>query len=374
VSTARSMKPAKATRKLEIPAQVASGFPNIAPENQSILENALHAAQENLTIELKKDARDCEHSTAAAILAAQPAERLSAFYSGFDEWGDKLCASTTKYYNDCFDIARADRLPHDYLLSLARISSTDKLRSPAGFAKGLTEVEISAFLRITGLDRKEPAREVDFNGRVRWFVRHVCGDWSDLYPVAPAGQNKPFLLPLWFQHEWNIKASMAKLAWRPPDSAPLTPAIDESSSLNAEETEKFVLAMEELLIGKVRGAIAAADRKALIILGKSVTATIAPQPVPGSERTQTEKPQLRRFSSKLRRAVAYFISTNQNPSDQEIFAYLRENHRELIPPSWEQYPKLAADTFTKVRRVLSGEGQKRVNRRSPATSEKVPVR
>jgi hypothetical protein len=54
--------------------------------------------------------------------------------------------------------------------------------------------------------------------------------------------------------------------------------------------------------------------------------------------------------------------------------YLLENHPELIPPSWKQDQKLAADTFTKVRRVLRGEEQKRVNRHLPATSEKVPGR
>jgi hypothetical protein len=84
--------------------------------------------------------------------------------------------------------------------------------------------------------------------------------------------------------------------------------------------------------------------------------------------------KLHRFSSPLREAVAYFIRTNENSSDQEILAYLRGNHPKLIPPSWEQDQKLAADTFTKVRRVLRDEGQKRVNSHLPATSGRVTAR
>jgi hypothetical protein len=70
-------------------------------------------------------------------------------------------------------------------------------------------------------------------------------------------------------------------------------------------------------------------------------------PVPSPQ----EQPQLRRFNSRLREAVAYFIRTNQNASDQEILAYLRENHLNLIPASWEADDSLPGKTFTKVRKA-----------------------
>lgn len=151
---------------------------------------------------------------------------------------------------------------------------TDELKSPAGFAKGLTEAEISAFLRVSRLDCEKPAHEIASNGRVRWFVRHVLADISDRYPTADT--DRVFRLPLWFQHEWNIKASMAKLAWQEPGSAPRTLAIDESMRMNAEETEKFIRGMEGLLIGKVRNAIARFHRKASVVGAKNGIATEAP--------------------------------------------------------------------------------------------------
>jgi hypothetical protein len=252
------------------------GTPDPTPTGQSIFEDALHSLQEDLAIELAKDVRGCERSTKTAVDAAQPAQKLSAFHTGFDGWCDKLCASTTKYHNELFKIVLANRLQHDHFLFRAKMSSTDTLANPAGFAKELTEAESSSFLGVTAFDRKEPAREIGSNGRVRWFVRHVNGDLSDLYPSAYAEQNRLFLLPLWFQHEWNIKASMAKLAWRPPGSAPFTPPIDESSFFSAEETEKFILGLEESLIGKLRANIAAAHRKASISLGEIGTATAPP--------------------------------------------------------------------------------------------------
>src|SRR5258708_5369326 len=136
------MKPAKAGKD-EIPAQAASGLPHCAPEGQSTFEDALRSIQEDLAIKLWEDARNCEHSTEAAILAAPPAEKFSAFRSGIDEWGNKFRASITEYYKKCFVIARRNRVQHNYLLSLGKISSTDKFRNPAEFAKALTAGEIS---------------------------------------------------------------------------------------------------------------------------------------------------------------------------------------------------------------------------------------
>jgi hypothetical protein len=284
------LKPVKAAGKRKISAPVARAVSDSAPKGQPTFDDAMHSIHEKLAIKIEKDARDCEISTREAILAAQPTEKRSAFHSGFDEWRDRLCASATEYYNNCFVIARKNRLQHDYLLSLAKISSTDKLRSPTGFAKGLTEVEISAFLRVTALDREEPAREIDSNGRVREFVRHACDDLSDGHPSLKTEQNTVFRLPQSFDAKWNIKVSLSKLAWRPPGQPPRTPAIDDSGRLSVEDTEGFILGTEGLLVRKLRVVIAEAHREALIILGKIGTATEVPSKAGADAPNLTEKP------------------------------------------------------------------------------------
>lgn len=86
---------------------------------------------------------------------------------------------------------------------------------------------------------------------------------------------------------------------------PLTPAIDESKTINSDETDEFILGVEEALIMNLRLAISHAHRMALVKLGKSVTAPTSPQRVSGPERTQTEKQQLQKFRSKLRVAIDY---------------------------------------------------------------------
>jgi len=35
-----------------------------------------------------------------------------------------------------------------------------------------------------------------------------------------------------------------------------------------------------------------------------------------------------------------------------VLAYLRDNHRALVPPAWDMNKKLASDTITKVRRKM----------------------
>jgi hypothetical protein len=306
---------------------------------------------------LQDETSKCESLTKRAILDAHDTEKLAVFGTGFGGLQESMCSAAVACYSDCFKLVEENRSECD--------------APPAEFASSFTADCLSTFLRVTALDGAEEAREIDSNGRVRWFVRHACGDWSDVYPIKDGlpGQSAAFRLPQWFSWVWMARAKLAKRRW--PNDYMVVPPTDP---LSIEETEKFILEKQQMLIKELRDAVADAHREALIDSGKSVTATTAPQRVAKRERTQTEKPQLRRFSSKVREAIAYCIRTKQNSSDQEIFAYLRENHPKLIPPSWAQDQKLAADTFTKVRRVLRGEGQKRVNRHLPDTSEKVPVR
>jgi len=102
-ATPPKLKPVKAAGKRKISAPVARA--DSAPKGQPTFDDAMHSIHEKLAIKIEKDARDCEISTREAILAAQPTEKRSAFHSGFDEWRDRLCASATEYYNNCFPIS-----------------------------------------------------------------------------------------------------------------------------------------------------------------------------------------------------------------------------------------------------------------------------
>jgi hypothetical protein len=104
-----------------------------------------------------------------------------------------------------------------------------------------------------------------------------------------------------------------------------------------------------------------------VVAGQSGTGTELtsqaekPAQASGSDSAQGEQQERYTFKSERRRAIAYYIDTHKKASDQQILGYLRENHPKLVPASWEHDTKLAADTFTKVRRALRAKEQKRVN-------------
>jgi hypothetical protein len=106
------------------------------------------------------------------------------------------------------------------------------------------------------LNGNDSTREIDSNGRVREFVRHVCGDYSDVVPGLDAEQNAVFLFPRWpSRRTFGSKIGQES-------KAPTTGV--ESSTLIAKETTEFILGAEETLVKNLRRAIADAHRKATV--------------------------------------------------------------------------------------------------------------
>jgi hypothetical protein len=320
------LKPAKAAGKQKTPAQTASGeADNISTRTStlSLFEQALCAARElwlgppvgepGKIGELENETLRCEHSTAQAILAAQPTEKLSAFYHGFDDLQEKLCAAAAKYYNACFELA---------LRNGVELDATRRINNPAEFARSLTSVDLSTFLRITALDGKE-AREIGSNGRVREFVRHACGDYFDVLPSLLTGQNTIFRLPRWP----TGRSFGSRIAQRP-----ITPANgDESSTLSVEETEEFILGVEETLIKNLRVAIADAHRIALVKLSTTGIATPVPLKTAPVSAFWPEMPEYR---SELKKAVRTILGQEPDASDHRLCEVLDETMNVDRPPGW----------------------------------------
>ncbi|MGH9501349.1 MAG: hypothetical protein ACRD20_00715 [Terriglobales bacterium] len=282
MATAPKIEPAKAPGKQKTPSQAASGAPDdpsakastpsLLFEGPTPLWDTLLVAQKLLMGysdgdlvdigELEREARECERSTRETILKSQPTKKISAFHSGFNKWQEKLCASATNYTKHCFSLFLDNRVELDVNLSwiAAKTGSTAKIESPAEFARDFIAGDLSAFLRVTALEGKKKAREIGSDGRVREFIRYVCGDFSGRHTEL----NTNFRLPQWFSHEWTVNASMAKLRWWPPGSPSHAPTIDESITLSTEETDSFILGWEEILITKVSGAIYHAHLKAIL--------------------------------------------------------------------------------------------------------------
>jgi len=235
-------KPAKGTGKQKTPARPASGAAG----------SAFTSARELLLCppdgigELEWETGGCESSAAKAVVGAKPERKLSAFYCGFDELREKLCALASRYYRTCFEIARSNRTELN-------------VDNPADLARSITAKDVSTFLRTTALDGKE-AREIASNGRVREFVRNVCLNYPD-FQILEADQREATLLPRW-PHGRSFGAMLAR--------GPKTLADgDASSTLTLEETKRFILDAEQALIKNLRRAIEHAHRMALVDLGKN---------------------------------------------------------------------------------------------------------
>ena len=114
-STAARKQKAPAQTPIEARPRADQNFADNASVSLSAFEQALNAARDLLLGppegepgkigELENETWGCERSTAEAILGTQPTEKRSAFYHGFDELREKLCAAATKYYNTCFELA-----------------------------------------------------------------------------------------------------------------------------------------------------------------------------------------------------------------------------------------------------------------------------
>jgi hypothetical protein len=211
--------------------------------------NAQVAAMEEFGDELQRETLRCEHSTAEAIGGAQNSQKLSQLYSGLEVWKKALSTSATRYYKTCFELGR---------------KNMDDLggKNPADFAYERAATGLSLFLRVSALD----GREESLDGCVREFVRHVCGDWSDVRGnsadvLDDSAPTPVFQLP-WWAVPRGIGARMAGLPMKPPNG-------DESSTLGIEESETFILSAHSSLTAELRAVLSRSHRKALIAIGMS---------------------------------------------------------------------------------------------------------
>jgi hypothetical protein len=347
------MKPVESARKQKGPAQT----PNSEADTSapSLFQQGMFAARDlwmgpingepGKIGELENETWACERSTAEAIRGAEPTRKLSALSHGVDELQERLCASGKRYYNECFELALRNRAELDATLSVVagELGRTPPVSNPAEFARVWTIGDLSAFLRVSALDGKEKAQEIGSDGRVREFIRHVCGDYSDVLVDPDAEQNKVFLLPRWPTGR-GIAARLAQW-WLPPANG------DESSSLTREETEEFILGTEEILIKKLRRAIAHAHRLALV---KQASVIETKSQVLASLSEGAQYTRVPKWKSDLRKAI--FACWQQNPdlkdTDKGTLEWLRRHKPTVIRANWEQDVSSAGKTFTKMRKLL----------------------
>ena len=338
MATAPKMKPVKGAGKQKGPAQT----PNSEADTSapSLFQQGMWAARDlwmgppdGEPGELEKETRACETSTEEAIRSAEPTKKLPALRHGVDELQEKLCASATAYYNKCFELALRNRAELDTTLSVvaAELCRTAPVSNPAEFARAWTTADLSTFLRVTALDGKEKAQEIGSDGRVREFIRHVCGDYSDVLVLDPeAEQNKVFLLPRWPIGR-TVGARMAQW-WRPPANG------DESGPLNLEETEHFILGTEEILIKNLRRAIAHAHRRALVdqanvLITTSSLSDTSMIAANVSENGRT-KPTPRRSNERIFRMSVIFKALDAGKTGLDYCDFLGR-HKLTTPKPWQ---------------------------------------
>jgi len=220
---------------------------------------------------LKSETSKCGVSTGSAIFEAQePSEKRRALDAGIDEWNKALCAAADEYYSTCFELGRKSKADLDG-------------KQPADFAYGLTARALSIFLRVSALD----GAEENSDGRVRQFIRDVCGppdvDVDNLPDLSldPA-PSQAFRLPSWAaKHTFGDRIARKP---KPPSTG----------TLSTEQTESVILAKQTMLTSGLLEALLDAYRKALVTvgMGPSASATqeapivLTPNAAPPGEPTQ----------------------------------------------------------------------------------------
>ena len=302
MSTAPRTKPAKVVGKEKTPAQSRTSTPakTVIPSPFEICLRALRErylgpppGEDGRAGKFQSETLKCERSTKLAILYADPTQKLEAYEVGFSQLQEDLRGATLACHDDCFKFVEKNR---------------SECKTPsAEFATSFTQDCLSTFLRVTPLNSGEEVREIASNGRVRWFVRHVCGDWSDVFPDSCGlhhGELPSFRLQQWSSWLWMVRAKLAsQLRHRNRTTVPMnqplssnheSPApaqpfpvpgqahIDDNivepeeeeiapftvapytDPLSMEETEEFILKQQQTLIKELRDAVADAHRVALI--------------------------------------------------------------------------------------------------------------
>src|SRR5271165_5536521 len=204
------------------------------------------AAGELFIKKLKSETSKCEVSTWSAIFEAQePPEKRRALDAGIDEWAKALCAAAVKYYDTCFELGRRSGPDLDG-------------KQPAEFAYGWTAKVLSMFLRLNALD----GAEENSDGRVRQFIRDVCGppdvDVDNLPALSldPA-PSQAFRLPTWAA-KYTFGDRIAGKSKRPT-----------TGTLSTEQTESVILGKQARLTARLLESLLDTYRDALITLGMS---------------------------------------------------------------------------------------------------------
>jgi hypothetical protein len=193
------------------------------------------AALQKFHDRLHRKTSQCERSTAIAIIAAQPIEKLSALNRGLNKWMNSLRATAIWYYKISFELALRN------LIDL-------RGENPADFVYRSTAARLSSFLRVSTLDGEEEGS----NGRVREFFRHVVS--SDSAPTST------LRLPGWAANR-GIGARLAARATGrpfPPVGGTL------SGDLSAEQTDSIIRSAEARLTASLGDALLEANRDATI--------------------------------------------------------------------------------------------------------------
>jgi hypothetical protein len=315
------MKPATATGKRKRVAHGISGKPETALTAELVAAQELWLGSPPRQIgEFEIKTWDCEKTAGEAVRVAKPEKKQSVFHQNFAEWQDDLCASAARYYNVC-------------LMILLRNKSDPRADSPVDFARAITVRDVSTFLRVTAIDG-DGAQEIGSNGRVRKFVRHVFGDYSDVFnlDVDDTKSTPVFLLP-----RQPVGRTFGSLIGAPRPR--MTSDGDESITHTLEETEQFIHEAEETLIKNVERAIAHDHRHALIELGKSgrVAGTGA----------GLKRPRLV-YKSELKKAVRLLLMQNPDASSRKLCDLLDEAGLAELPVSWakngnREYSKAYSD-------------------------------
>lgn len=230
--------------------------------------DAQFAAMEEYGDELQRETLRCENSTAEAICGAQNAQKLSELYSGLEVWKKALCTLATRYSKTCFELGRRNM---------------DDLggKKPADFAYERAATGLSLFLRVSALDGKEE----NCDGRVREFIRHVCGGWSDLAGnfsdlLGDSAPTVVFQLP-WWAVPRGIGARVLGSPMIPPNG-------DESSTLGIEKSKTLILGAESSLTAALRAVLLRSHRKALIATGMSTSSRSKQEPLVAPMATDME--------------------------------------------------------------------------------------
>src|SRR5271157_94850 len=224
------------------------------PKDHDHHMDAQISAVESFNEKLKRKTSECEQSTCSAIFSAQPTQKFSALAVGIDEWAKALCAAAVEYYKTCFELGRRNEADLDG-------------KQPAEFAYGWTAKVLSMFLRLNALD----GAEENSDGRVRQFIRDVCGppdvDVDNLPALSldPA-PSQAFRLPSWAaKHTFGDRIARKP---KPPSTG----------TLSTEQTESVILAKQTMLTSGLLEALLDAYRKALITVGMSASASSKQEP------------------------------------------------------------------------------------------------